>query len=251
MRVFVSFDTTDKISHTDLVSKLSTSLLRVQRGELARIHWDTLNTLAPGSPRALEPLRASRNLRHQFLVTGWVHTDISLRRLKRQFVELGRLPQFRNNPIVESTQILLAESVSTSHRTLRSTLAASAAPPIKMIALIRRRHDLAKTHFREHYESIHAPLIVKHRHPSLHAYRRNFLIDSIAGQVQPSSPIDFDDIGIDALTELWFADEAASVTEINFGDQTLAGALARDGRPLLDSEAVGIFLVNEYPLEFG
>ena len=48
---------------------------------------------------------------------------------------------------------------------------------IKLIALIRKKNNVSEKEFKEYYENIHAPLIIK-IFPSLKGYTRNYLLES-------------------------------------------------------------------------
>ena len=72
---------------------------------------------------------------------------------------------------------------------------------IKRITLIKARNGMSPADFKAYYESSHAPM-AKRLFPMVADYRRNF-IGAVArhpeGQTHP---------GFDAITELWFTDEA-------------------------------------------
>jgi uncharacterized protein (TIGR02118 family) len=81
---------------------------------------------------------------------------------------------------------------------------------IKLIFMFKRRPGLTHEQFRQHYESSHVPLVHKYLSHLFVDYRRNY-VTGAAGQSSQTSrdrPSERD-IGFDAITELWFQDEAA------------------------------------------
>ena len=63
---------------------------------------------------------------------------------------------------------------------------------IKLMMLISRRADISLDAFREHYETIHAPLAAAHL-PHLVRYVRNYVVDRFR-----------DTVNCDCITEFWF-----------------------------------------------
>jgi uncharacterized protein (TIGR02118 family) len=63
---------------------------------------------------------------------------------------------------------------------------------IKIMLLVSRKAGVSPEEFREHYETIHAPLAAKHL-PYLARYVRNYAVDRFGG-----------DVGWDCVTEFWF-----------------------------------------------
>jgi uncharacterized protein (TIGR02118 family) len=68
---------------------------------------------------------------------------------------------------------------------------------IKMMVLIKAKEGLTSEEFRQHYETVHVPLI-RRLHPTLKAYRRNY-IDSEKTHLPPEKQVDFD-----VITEAFF-----------------------------------------------
>ena len=81
---------------------------------------------------------------------------------------------------------------------------------IKLIFLFRRRPGLTHEQFREHYESSHVPLVHRYLSHLFVDYRRSYVAGALGqiAQEDREPPVERD-IGFDAITELWFADEAA------------------------------------------
>ena len=74
---------------------------------------------------------------------------------------------------------------------------------MKVVALLTRRPGITHEDFVEHYESVHAPLILR-SFPQIMAYRRNFVDRSeIIGAVGVEEP------AFDVITEMWFEDHAS------------------------------------------
>jgi len=63
---------------------------------------------------------------------------------------------------------------------------------IKILLLVSRKAGVSPEEFREHYETIHAPLAAKHL-PYLARYVRNYAVDRFGGEVD-----------CDCVTEFWF-----------------------------------------------
>jgi hypothetical protein len=248
MRIFVNFNIKKECSHEDLILRLTAGIKQSDRADLECIHWDTLSIVAAHGSQPPPRLIETSISGHQFMAAGWVHTDISPARLRRQFFGLVQLPAFRVMPIAEPTQILLADSVSTPTRVLGSSMPApSAAGTIKMIAMIQRHRDLQKTHFRDRYEAIHVPLTLEHRRAHLCGYRRNYLIDSVPA-LKGDIPDPGDASRIDVLTEYWFTDEAA-LSGMQSKSRALKAAFDKDERKLFETSTVRMFSAKEYMLD--
>jgi hypothetical protein len=73
---------------------------------------------------------------------------------------------------------------------------------VKLMILLTAKDGLSQEQFRQHYETVHAPMAVR-LFPMVKEYRRNF-IDRHGVQVKPGAALpDFD-----VITELVFANEA-------------------------------------------
>jgi uncharacterized protein (TIGR02118 family) len=88
---------------------------------------------------------------------------------------------------------------------------------LKVIFFIRRRSDLTREQFKEHYETVHVPLSFAHL-PLLRRHARNY-VQTVRGQPAP----DFD-----VVTECWFDDWDAL-------KQTSA-LIAAEKRPLIEAD---------------
>lgn len=111
---------------------------------------------------------------------------------------------------------------------------------IKLIFMLKRKPDISKEQFREHYEGSHVDLAHKYIGHLLTAYRRfypTFTTRNPSSQPAGTMPPPFD-IGYDAITEMEVADEAA-LMEINriFNDPAINPILAKDELKFLDRES--------------
>jgi uncharacterized protein (TIGR02118 family) len=81
---------------------------------------------------------------------------------------------------------------------------------IKLIFMFKRKPGLTHEQFRQHYETSHVPLVHKYLSHLFVDYRRNYVTGALGqnAQTDRSAPTE-QDIGFDAITELWFEDEAA------------------------------------------
>ncbi|MGO4200996.1 EthD domain-containing protein [Rhodococcus sp. TAF43] len=110
----------------------------------------------------------------------------------------------------------------------------------KAVALLARKPELTREQFIEHYETVHAPLILR-SFPTLKAYRRNFvdLTDSIRapGVADPS---------FDVITEMWFEDRAGYDAMLAaHADPAIGGPVAEDANLFLDMSRTLQFIVDE------
>ncbi|MBI4516553.1 MAG: EthD domain-containing protein [Deltaproteobacteria bacterium] len=105
---------------------------------------------------------------------------------------------------------------------------------MKIIALIVRRHELARAEFRRHYEEVHAPLALRH-FDQFSGYVRNHVAEEIAG-----GPA-----GFDCLTEFWYRDRAALAGVLAYLESPAAEPIRRDETTFMDKAANVFFPVEE------
>jgi uncharacterized protein (TIGR02118 family) len=105
---------------------------------------------------------------------------------------------------------------------------------IKIVMLVRRKDGISREAFREHYENIHAPLAMSVL-PTLRAYTRNYPEMHLVGQ-EP---------GFDAVTELWFDDEASWQESIAVAQSEKGKALAEDEETFIDRAATVAMVARE------
>lgn len=103
---------------------------------------------------------------------------------------------------------------------------------VKAIAIIKRKPDITRDQFVEHYESSHAPLIIGHS-KGLFSYIRNYVV-----------PMG-DDPSFDSLTEMWFKDKASYDDTMAFRLSDAGKVIADDEATFIDMDNIGFYLVNE------
>ncbi|MBP1684662.1 MAG: Ethyl tert-butyl ether degradation EthD [Deltaproteobacteria bacterium] len=106
---------------------------------------------------------------------------------------------------------------------------------LKVIALIKRRADLARAEFRQHYEEIHVPLALRHI-DQFRKYVRNHVTAEVAG-----GPC-----GFDCLTELWYADHAALQRVLTYLQSPAAEPIRRDELTFMAKPENVFFPVKEH-----
>lgn len=110
---------------------------------------------------------------------------------------------------------------------------------LKVIALLTRNPNLTREQFIEHYESIHAPLILQ-SFPQIRKYRRNFvnLTDTRRAPGVPNPTFD-------VLTEMWFESrETYSEMLAAHGDPAIGGPVGADANELFDMSQTMQFMVD-------
>jgi hypothetical protein len=106
---------------------------------------------------------------------------------------------------------------------------------LKVIALIKRRADLARADFRQHYEEIHVPLALRHL-DQMSKYVRNHVTAEVAG-----GPC-----GFDCLTEFWYADQAALQRVLAYLQSAAAEPIRRDELAFMAKPENVFFPVEEH-----
>jgi uncharacterized protein (TIGR02118 family) len=108
---------------------------------------------------------------------------------------------------------------------------------IKSMTLIKRKPELSREEFIQHYEEVHAPLALKH-FPTFARYVRNYVI-TLPDAEEP----DFD-----CITEIWFDDieGAMAVTEALGDYKTEIGRIFLDDEEkFMDRDSKVSLLVDE------
>lgn len=113
---------------------------------------------------------------------------------------------------------------------------------IKGIVFIKRKPGLSRGEFREQYESVHAPLVLK-KYPTLSKFVRNYIITTNAFASGAAEP-DFD-----CITEYWFDDMEGfrAMMEATKGDS--GQALRHSAQVFVDSTEAVYLLVDEVESE--
>jgi uncharacterized protein (TIGR02118 family) len=111
---------------------------------------------------------------------------------------------------------------------------------IKIVALIRAKPELTPAAFRDYYETRHVPL-VRSMLPGMKDYRRNFLSWDETHLVRGPADRNFD-----AITEVWFEDQAAfDAFKQAFSDPRIKQRIEDDEDNFLDRQSVQILIVDE------
>jgi hypothetical protein len=112
---------------------------------------------------------------------------------------------------------------------------------IKIVALVVKRDDLTAEAFRSYYEHHHAPLI-ESLSPTVAAYHRSYVDHSSLW----TSTRGTTELGIDAITELWFPDAAAyAVQEEVMRRPDVRRRVAEDEAQFMRRDLTRIFRVDE------
>ena len=108
---------------------------------------------------------------------------------------------------------------------------------LKTIALIKRRDDVSREAFREHYENVHAPLALGFIR-SMSRYLRNHVAEEIGGG----------DPGFDCATEFWYPGGAEVRAVFELLDGPRGEAIRRDELTFMDKPRNTFFAVEERPV---
>ena len=118
---------------------------------------------------------------------------------------------------------------------------------IKLIFMFKRKPGLTHEQFRQHYENSHVPLVHKYLSHLFVDYRRSYVTGALGhdSQLDRTRPTDRD-IGFDAITELWFADETA-IQEMNriTSDEAVGRLFYEDELKFFDRAACRIVTCEE------
>jgi uncharacterized protein (TIGR02118 family) len=102
----------------------------------------------------------------------------------------------------------------------------------KAVMVLRRKQGMSPEEFREHYETVHAPLTLECL-PGIVEYRRLYVNHGTSPFGHPDAELDFD-----VITEVTFASrEAYDEAMLAMRDERLAGLLRDDQALLFDAEA--------------
>lgn len=101
---------------------------------------------------------------------------------------------------------------------------------LKLIVLLKRKRGITHEQFREHWETVHGPL-VRRLTPGILRYVQN----------HPEEPAD----GIDGVAELWFADREGFEECRRFGTSLAAEPIHDDEDLFLDRSAMRFMVVDE------
>lgn len=105
---------------------------------------------------------------------------------------------------------------------------------LKAIALLKRKEGTSRQEFIDHYEQVHAPLIIRNS-VGLVRYVRNYVI---VGEGGPEPEFD-------AITGLWYRDRKAFEASMALRNTEAGSAIEKDERSFLDLNTVMFVFVDE------
>ena len=139
--------------------------------------------------------------------------------------------------------VFLVEEFKTSAHKLPS-IPVSETPPVKMIALLKKKPNMPREAFIDYYETRHEPL-ARELFPQIAGYRRSYTIPG-STYVYPHikdvpPPPDFD-----VMTELWFnsMEDFEAMSQAT-GRSEISERLTRDEENLFDRAVMTMLLVDE------
>lgn len=110
---------------------------------------------------------------------------------------------------------------------------------IKTLSLIKRRSDLDRSAFRDHYESTHAPLALPHM-TGLVRYVRYHIEEDLLGPV-----------GFDVLSAFWYRDAESTAAMMEVLKSEAGKPILEDEQKFMDKPANRFFPVSERWLREG
>ena len=105
---------------------------------------------------------------------------------------------------------------------------------LKLMLLVRRKSGMTAEAFREHYETVHAPLALANM-TGLKRYVRNYTVP-VPGQPEPAH---------DCVTEMWFADQASLTATMAWMHSDAGKVLSADEELFMDRSSMTAFRVEE------
>lgn len=105
---------------------------------------------------------------------------------------------------------------------------------VKFVALLKRKSGITKADFEDHYESTHAPLILKLT-GGIQRYVRNYTRPGPDGAEPP----------LDSVTEIWYRDMAAFKESMATWASEAGKAIRKDENSFLDRSSLIFFLAEE------
>lgn len=110
---------------------------------------------------------------------------------------------------------------------------------LKTVAFLARRADVDRAAFRDHYESVHAPLALPHMR-GLVRYARNHVVASLAGS----------DPDFDCTTEFWWRDASAIAAMLARLASDAGDEIRRDEETFMDRSRSAFFAVRDAAATF-
>jgi uncharacterized protein (TIGR02118 family) len=105
---------------------------------------------------------------------------------------------------------------------------------LKLVMFVKRLEAISHEAFRQHYETVHAPL-AQAGMPQVAKYVRNYLTP-FAGQPEPPC---------DCVTEMWFEDDAALAEAMAWMRSDESRELHADEDTFMDRSAMRAFIATE------
>jgi hypothetical protein len=115
---------------------------------------------------------------------------------------------------------------------------------IKVIAAIKRRHDLTHDQFREYYENEHMPLVLRYVSEFIVKYERSYIKTAMTPSVDPSNAFLDDWSGqYDCFMEVTLRDRDAHERMLaKTGTPEVSSLFANDEENFIDREATKVFI---------
>ncbi len=114
---------------------------------------------------------------------------------------------------------------------------------MKMIVLFRRKPGISPEHFREYYETRHAPLAAR-LFPYLAGYKRNYICRDRQHRRAGGEAIA--ELDYDVITEILFASRADYERMVrDMEDDSIREQVVEDEKQFIDRGATVAFLVDE------
>ena len=108
---------------------------------------------------------------------------------------------------------------------------------IKLVTLIKRKRGMSPEAFRDHYETLHAPMAVRLL-PMLARYERNFVVRNDSDDAFP----DFD-----VITIIWLEDQAAyDAFRARLAEPDVLAEVRADEARFIESGGIHAFMVAEH-----
>jgi len=117
---------------------------------------------------------------------------------------------------------------------------------VKAILLLKRKPGLTPAEFRQQYEEVHAPLVLK-QYPDIRKYVRNYVATNVI-------PADVEEPDFDCITEVWFDNNVEGVQAIMdtmTGGGVASQALRHSGKVFVDAPKMAYLIVEEVESEIG
>ena len=118
---------------------------------------------------------------------------------------------------------------------------------VKIIFLLKRKPGLTPAEFRQHYEEVHAPLVLN-LSPNIRRYVRNYITTNVI-------PTEAEESDFDCISEIWLDDNVEGIptmidTAAERGDH-IQQAIGHSGKVFLDQTKVIRLIVEEVESEIG